>query len=122
MQNSNSNSNYTNPYDTKAIAVGRSGCACGAQKVRVCWGVGAVLNPGFYALVFIHYIHLHAHSAFSKGHRASTGGGGVCTPFSLRFFSLRHGLLNLGTSSAAARSSGSMGTSGLPSSPAEKSC
>ena len=25
----------TNPYDTKAIAVGRSGCACGAQKVRV---------------------------------------------------------------------------------------
>jgi hypothetical protein len=28
----------TNPYDTKAIAVGRSGCACGAQKVRVCWG------------------------------------------------------------------------------------
>jgi hypothetical protein len=28
----------TNPYDTKAIAVGRSGCACGAQKVGVCWG------------------------------------------------------------------------------------
>jgi hypothetical protein len=26
----------TNPYDTKAIAVSRSGCACGAQKVRVC--------------------------------------------------------------------------------------
>jgi hypothetical protein len=28
----------TNPFDTKAIAVGRSGCACGAQKVRACWG------------------------------------------------------------------------------------
>jgi hypothetical protein len=28
----------TNPYDTKAISVGRSGCACGAQKVGVCWG------------------------------------------------------------------------------------
>ena len=28
----------TNPYDTKVIAVGRSGCACGAQQVRVCWG------------------------------------------------------------------------------------
>jgi hypothetical protein len=28
----------TNPDDTKAIAVGRSGCACGAQKVRMCWG------------------------------------------------------------------------------------
>jgi hypothetical protein len=27
----------TSPYDTRAIAVGRSGCACGAQKVRVCW-------------------------------------------------------------------------------------
>jgi len=25
---------YTNPYDTKTIAVGRSGCACGVQKVR----------------------------------------------------------------------------------------
>jgi hypothetical protein len=25
----------TNPYDTKAIAVDRSGCACGAQKVIV---------------------------------------------------------------------------------------
>jgi hypothetical protein len=24
----------TNPHDTKAIAVGRSGCACGAQKVK----------------------------------------------------------------------------------------
>ena len=28
----------TNPYDIKAIAVGRSGCACGVQKVIVCWG------------------------------------------------------------------------------------
>jgi hypothetical protein len=28
----------TNPYDTKEIAVGRSGCACGVQKARVCWG------------------------------------------------------------------------------------
>jgi hypothetical protein len=26
----------TNPYDTKASAVVRSGCACGAQKVGVC--------------------------------------------------------------------------------------
>jgi hypothetical protein len=34
---SHANAN-TNPYDTKAIAVGRSGCACGMQKVRVCWG------------------------------------------------------------------------------------
>jgi hypothetical protein len=24
----------TSPYDTKGVAVGRSGCSCGAQKVR----------------------------------------------------------------------------------------
>jgi len=28
----------SNLDDTKAIGVGRSGCACGAQKVRVWWG------------------------------------------------------------------------------------
>ena len=31
----------TNPYGTKTVAVGTSGCACGAQQVKVRWyGVG----------------------------------------------------------------------------------
>jgi hypothetical protein len=35
VRTSNSNCTNTNPYVIKAIAVGKSGCACGTQKVIV---------------------------------------------------------------------------------------